>query len=158
MRTCLLTPRPSLIRESESFAGRFRSAEGTSKIPLGSRLVSLETESRGEWFNPTQNVAKKAEKKKRREVNLSAFEDGPGTAIYCDPPYHMGTRTSHDKACGSGAYLHEFDHKGGLFGKDDHARLAEILRSYQHGRIVVNYYDCDRIRELPMAGLSSKRQ
>jgi hypothetical protein len=45
--TALLTLRPLLIRDSESFVVRYRGAEGTLRVPIGARLVSLETESRG---------------------------------------------------------------------------------------------------------------
>ena len=63
---------------------------------------------------------------------IDRFEDCEGTVIYADR---------------GGKYLHEFDHNGGMFG-DDHSRLAEILRGYRKARIVVSYYDCQRIREL----------
>jgi hypothetical protein len=55
--TGLLTPRPLLTRDSESFGARFRGAEGTLRVPLGPRLVSLETESRGGRLDPTQSLA-----------------------------------------------------------------------------------------------------
>jgi len=67
---------------------------------------------------------------------LGRFEDVAGTAIYVDPPYPAETRSV-------AKYLHEFEH-----GKDDHGRLAEILREYRHARVVVSSYDCSRIREL----------
>ena len=72
---------------------------------------------------------------------LDRFEDVSQTAIYCDPPYPAETRAA-------GSYLHEFEQTGGLFGADDHARLAEILRGYRSARVVVSYYDCPRVREL----------
>lgn len=79
---------------------------------------------------------------------MDRFEDIKGTAIYADPPYESGTRSKGATKNGRGGkYLHEFDHDAGMFG-DDHSRLAEILRKYQHARIVVSYYDCPRIREL----------
>lgn len=79
---------------------------------------------------------------------LDRFEDVAGTAIYCDPPYHAVTRSKGATKNGRGGkYQHEFEHGGGLFD-DDHKRLAEILRGYRNARIVVSYYDCERIREL----------
>lgn len=79
---------------------------------------------------------------------LDRFEDDKSTAIYCDPPYEMTTRSNHDKSKGSGRYLHEFDHEGGGFFDDDHTRLRDILGGYKKARIVVSYYDCPRIRQL----------
>ncbi len=83
------------------------------------------------------------------------FEDARHTAIYVDPPYPAETRSPGARFAGqhSGRYLHEFKHgrngDGDLFAEaDDHARLAEILRKFQHARIVVSSYDCERIREL----------
>jgi DNA adenine methylase len=81
---------------------------------------------------------------------IDRFEDCVGTAIYADPPYAAETRDGMTKDGAGARYLHEFSHGGsGLFsGKDDHSRLAEILRGYRHARIVVSYYDCPRAREL----------
>lgn len=81
------------------------------------------------------------------------FEDAKGTCIYADPPYMDVTRSKGSIKNGRGGkYLHEFHHgteSGGLFGDvDDHVRLAKALREYKHARIVVSYYDCQRVREL----------
>lgn len=80
---------------------------------------------------------------------LDRFEDCAGTVIYVDPPYVSETRADGKsvKNGRGGKYLHEFDHSGGLFA-DDHTQLADILRGYQKARIVVSYYDCERVREL----------
>ncbi|WP_092048629.1 DNA adenine methylase [Planctomicrobium piriforme] len=79
---------------------------------------------------------------------IDRFEDCTGTAIYADPPYHAITRSKGAIKNGRGGkYLHEFDHSDGMFG-DDHTRLAEVLRGYRKARVVVSYYDCQRIREL----------
>jgi DNA adenine methylase len=80
---------------------------------------------------------------------LDRFEDVPGTAIYADPPYASETRGECEKDS-QGRYKHEFEHGGGaLFGKrDDHQRLADMLRAYKRARIVVSAYDCPRYREL----------
>jgi len=77
---------------------------------------------------------------------IDRFEDVKETAIYVDPPYHAATR-SKLKAGSGGKYLHEFDHRGGMFG-DDHQRLRDVLAAYKHARIVVSYYDHPTIREL----------
>ena len=83
---------------------------------------------------------------------ISNFEDHKATAIYVDPPYAEETRAKGAVKNGRGGkYLHEFKHgsKDTIFNAmDDHARLAEILRGYRNARIVVSYYDCERIREL----------
>lgn len=84
---------------------------------------------------------------------LDRFEDVPDTLIYADPPYTAEMRNNlGGKNGGGGRYLHEFTNTGttgALFGcRDDHARLAEILRGYRNARIIVSYYDCPRIREI----------
>lgn len=82
---------------------------------------------------------------------LDRFEDDPATAIYADPPYAQETRANGSSTAGGGGrYLHEFKHGGdALFGaRDDHARLADILRAYKRARIVVSAYDCPRYRDL----------
>lgn len=77
---------------------------------------------------------------------IDRFEDVEGTAIYADPPYHSVTRGSVKNGAG-GKYLHEFNHDDPMFG-DDHERLAQILCKYRKARIVVSYYDCERVRDL----------
>lgn len=80
---------------------------------------------------------------------IDRFEDCEATAIYADPPYSDETRSKGAIKNGRGGkYKHEFNHDSGLFGADDHARLAEILKAYKRARIVVSYYDSPRIREL----------
>lgn len=71
---------------------------------------------------------------------IDRFEDAAHTAIYVDPPYHGASR-SH------GTYRHDFNHESPMF-VDDHERLRDSLAKYKSARIVVSYYDCDRIREL----------
>lgn len=79
---------------------------------------------------------------------LDRFEDVPQTAIYCDPPYYMTSRTGYRAGPGSSnKYLHEFNHESPLFG-DDHQRLRDALSKYKRARVVVSYYDCLKIREL----------
>lgn len=89
---------------------------------------------------------------------LDRFEDHEATAIYVDPPYVIdGDSRSGVKSRGdlSHTYLHEFRNGagssgGGLFDTepDDHQRLRDVLGSYRRARIVVSYYDCQRVREL----------
>lgn len=80
---------------------------------------------------------------------LDRFEDCDGTAIYADPPYVAESRSKGAIKNGRGGkYLHEFNHETTLLEKDDHSRLAEILRQYQKAKIVVSYYDSPRVREL----------
>ena len=84
---------------------------------------------------------------------IPKFEDHAATAIYVDPPYWGASRNSHDA---KGQYLHDFAHQdvpGNLFTSDhakknDHARLADMLRTFQHARVVVGYYDHPAIRKL----------
>lgn len=78
---------------------------------------------------------------------MDRFEDIAETAIYVDPPYRSETRNGYGKHGNGSKYKHEFGHDSPMFG-DDHQRLADILRSYKHARIVVSYYDCPRIRQL----------
>lgn len=62
---------------------------------------------------------------------LERLDDAPGTAIYCDPPYlTKGAKYVHD------------------FRSQDHQRLADLLRRFQHSRIVVSYYDDPRLADL----------
>src|SRR5690606_25840333 len=78
---------------------------------------------------------------------LDRPEDHPSTAIYVDPPYVASTRSGFGAHGNGSKYKCEFNHDQAS-GPDDHERLATILRAYQHARIVVSYYDCERVREL----------
>ena len=71
--TRLLTLRPLLTREFESFETDFRGAVETMRVPFGPRSHARETESRGGRLDPTQSVAEKAETQERRQANRSAF-------------------------------------------------------------------------------------
>jgi len=80
---------------------------------------------------------------------LDRFEDHAATAIYADPPYAGETRAKGAVKNGRGGkYLHEFQHETTLLEQDQHEQLSEILRGYRNARIVVSYYDCDRVREM----------
>ncbi len=62
---------------------------------------------------------------------LSRIEDAHGIAIYCDPPYLV-----------KGAkYVHDFK-------SEDHERLAELLRRFKKTRVVVSYYEHERLASL----------
>lgn len=62
---------------------------------------------------------------------IENIKDEKGVAVYCDPPYFEKS----DK------YVHDFEHA-------DHKRLAECLRRFKNAMVVVNYYDCEQVREL----------
>lgn len=87
-------------------------------------------------------------------VIIPKIDDVKGTAVYVDSPYVAESRSGFKGAGAQSRYLHEFSHaprsKGSsaLFEQDDHARLASELKRFKHGRVVVSYYDCDRVREL----------
>lgn len=62
---------------------------------------------------------------------LAKIEDEPGTVIYCDPPYFdIGCRYMHD------------------FRDSDHGRLATVLRKFRRARVVLSYYEHERLPEL----------
>lgn len=87
---------------------------------------------------------------------IPKFEDAPHTAIYVDSPYVPETRSGLSGNGSHGSqYLHDLTvarvSATGLFAAqhgDEHDRLAAILRSFRHARIVVSYYDCPRVRDL----------
>lgn len=62
---------------------------------------------------------------------LPRIDDEPRTAIYIDSPYIV-----------KGAkYVHDFTH-------DDHERLAVALRRFKRSRVVVSYYQHERLADL----------
>lgn len=62
---------------------------------------------------------------------LEKIEDRKGTVIYIDPPYiEKGAK-----------YIHDFE-------PDEHERLAGLLRRFNKTRIVVSYYDHEKLNEL----------
>ena len=81
---------------------------------------------------------------------IPKIDDVAGTVMYVDSPYTPESRSGFSGAGAQSRYKHEFKHgdKGGLFDGDDHARLAAALGEFKHARIVVSYYDCDRVRAL----------
>jgi DNA adenine methylase len=106
------------------------------------------TESIPAWHQRLQNTVIL---NRRAEDIIPKFEDAVATAIYIDPPYPHETRgaRSAGTTAHSSRYLHDFGAAtDGLFGSDDHAQLAEMLRAFDRARIVVSTYDCPRMREL----------
>lgn len=97
---------------------------------------------------------------------LDRFEDVIQTAIYLDPPYIIDGETRSGVKCSgdsSHQYKHEFSNRTradesmpllcGLGDEieeepDHHEQLRNILMQYENARIVLSYYDCDRVREL----------
>lgn len=95
------------------------------------------------WCKRLQNVVM---------LNRSAFEvipnitDKPDTAIYCDPPYPLSTRSTG----GGNHYVHDFQEShDGLFQRaDEHEALADQLNEFKHARIVVSTYQNDKYDRL----------
>jgi DNA adenine methylase len=80
---------------------------------------------------------------------IEKVEDSPMLAMYVDPPYMMGgARTG---GSGSGKYEHEF-------GQDDHNRLAELLGRFKKARVIVSYYDDERVDGLYPSSRWTKRK
>ncbi len=71
---------------------------------------------------------------------LAKIRDEAGTAIYIDPPYLKKS----DK------YLHDFD-------DGDHERLATLADRFQKARVVISYYDHERLATLYPADRWHKR-
>ncbi len=70
---------------------------------------------------------------------IEKIEDNKETAVYLDPPYMFsGNRTGRT---GGARYMHEF-------GDDEHERLAEMAGRFVRARVVISYYDEDRLEEL----------
>lgn len=78
---------------------------------------------------------------------IPRIDDVDGVAIYVDPPYIQDSRSGSTSPGGSSRYLHDF-HDGDLLNADDHARLAQMLRRFQHARVVLSYYDHRRLEKL----------
>jgi DNA adenine methylase len=66
---------------------------------------------------------------------LPKIEDAAGTAIYVDPPYFPETTS------GKSRYVHDFT-------PAQHARLAEIARSFRKARVVISYYATPKLAKL----------
>lgn len=105
------------------FSRRFTDRGGSSAVRLASAVRSIPA-----WRKRLSRVT---------ILRCDAFEilgricDQPGMAIYCDPPYlEKGARYMHD------------------FTDVDHDRLAASLHRFRRARIVLSYYEHDRLEEL----------
>lgn len=118
---------------------RFTPRGGSPAIRFKSAVDSIPA-----WHNRLRNVVIL-----RRDAFqlLPRFEDGPGLAIYADPPYHPQSRSGYIAEGSTSRYEHEFDHDNPMFG-DDHERLRDVLASFHRARVVVSYYDCPRVQQL----------
>lgn len=74
---------------------------------------------------------------------VDSTPDGPDLAIYLDPPYLAETR-------GSARYAVDVEDGTGTLaeGDDFHARLRERLEKFREARVVVSYYDHERLDRL----------
>ncbi len=74
---------------------------------------------------------------------IDKIKDAGDAGIYVDSPYHPEARSS-------AKYVHDFEAGCGMFAGDDdqHARLEQRLRRFNHARVVVSHYDCVSIRDL----------
>ena len=74
---------------------------------------------------------------------FASVPDGPDLIAYFDPPYVHQTR-------GNRRYALDVDDATGGFREDEdfHARVAERIRGYAGARVVVSYYEHERVRRL----------
>ena len=88
---------------------------------------------------------------------IGKFNDQKGLAIYADPPYMPETRSGFFAKGAKSHYEHEFNHsrKNNLPFADEeestgdhHEKLRDALSEFKEARVVVSYYDCERVREL----------
>lgn len=129
-------------RQDYQLAVRFTKGGGSTTVRFRSVVASIP-----DWHDRLQNVVIL----QRCAFNLMPkFEDDESTVIYCDPPYVPESRTGWKSSGANSRYLHEFDNESlPMFGEiDDHELLAGMLNEFKHARIVVSYYDCQRVREL----------
>jgi len=62
---------------------------------------------------------------------LERCDDSEGHGIYCDPPFYgPGERYKH------------------TFTEDQHRKLAGVLATFQHARVVCRFYDVPLVREI----------
>lgn len=126
-------------RQDYQIAVRFTKNGGSSTMAWRSAVESIPA-----WHRRLQNVV--ILKRDLFKI-IDRFEDVKETAIYVDPPYHVGTRGTTRNGSG-GRYLHEFNHEASLMCQDDHTRLRDALNEYKRARVVVSYYDHPEIRRL----------
>ncbi len=79
---------------------------------------------------------------------IPKIEDADGTVIYADPPYLAETRTGLTGTGATSRYQHDFDHNAGGLLPDDHARLADELCRFKKVRVVISYYEHERLDQL----------
>lgn len=122
-----------------SIALRFTNGGGSPTVRFRSA-----TESIPAWHERLRNVVIT-----RRDAfaMLPRFDDSPDLAIYADPPYVSSSRSGYAAAGATSQYEHEFAHNSPLFG-DDHGRLRDELARFTKARVIVSYYDCERVRKL----------
>ena len=120
-------------------ATRFTPGGGSPTVRFRSAIESIP-----EWHDRLRNVVIL----NRDGLKLlDRFEDSEKLAIYADPPYMPETRSGYESSGATSRYEHEFDHNNPMFG-DDHLELKETLSRFKKARVVVSYYDCDRLRRL----------
>lgn len=107
----------------------------TLKLSFGSNRRSFATSAKS--FQRTLNYLSKVQERlgdvtiENRDFGyILKTYDRPDALFYLDPPY-LGTEKYYE----------------GMFGWDDHLRLADNLKKIK-GRFVLSYNDDDRIREL----------
>lgn len=95
------------------------------------------------WCSAVESMPAWHERLRRINIHhLDAFEvlakitDHPKTVIYLDPPYIIGGDRS-----GGSRYCHEF-------ADSDHERLAELARRFKQARVLISYYDNERLADL----------
>jgi DNA adenine methylase len=103
-----------------SFAVRFSANGGTTAVRWRAVVDSIPA-----WHERLRNVT--ILNRDCFEV-LSRIDDAKGTVIYCDPPYLVeGNR---------------YDH---TFTLSQHEQLAKALRRFRRARVLVSYYQDDRL-------------
>lgn len=113
-------------KTTRSFSIRYKSTGGQSPHRYQAAVNSLAS-----WHQRLANVT---------ITNRDGFElleripDEPGTVVYLDPPYLSETRSR-------ARYQHDFS-------DTDHTKLASLLARFQQARVVVSYYQHNRLQAL----------
>lgn len=106
-----------------TMATRYTSNGGSGGLRWRSAVESVMS-----WHERLQDVV--IENKDGFDLLERIEHDKPGSVIYCDPPYLEK----------SSKYIHDFE-------KDDHRRLAELLKRFKRTRVVLSYYDAPELRD-----------
>jgi len=102
-----------------------------------------------DWENYPQHIQEFVERLRgvtiecRPAIEVIKQQDSPETLFYVDPPYILSSRSSirsHSEADGKRCYVHNLS-------DDDHAELADVLRSCQ-GMIVLSGYNSEFYQKL----------